>query len=58
MDFVYFLGRMHVLVLHIPVGVILLAVIADWISTRPRFAGAAHVATLLWGILPLPFRRR
>lgn len=50
MDFVFFLGRMHVLVLHIPIGVILLAVTADWISSRPRFAGAAHVATLLWGV--------
>ena len=50
MDAIFFFGRMHVLVLHIPVGVILLAVIADWISSRPRFSGAAQVATLLWGV--------
>ena len=41
---------MHILVLHIPVGVILLAVIADWVSARSRFAGARQVATLLWGV--------
>ena len=41
---------MHVLVLHIPVGVVLLAVIADFISSRPRFAAAAQASTLLWGV--------
>lgn len=50
MDFVYFLGRMHVLVLHIPIGVILLAIIADWTGGRPRLAGASSIATLLWGV--------
>lgn len=50
MDFVFFLGRMHILVLHIPIGVILLAVIADWVSDRSRFGGARRVRTLLWGV--------
>ena len=50
MDFLLFLGRTHVLVLHVPIGVILLAVMADFLSVRPRFAAAAQAATLLWGV--------
>jgi uncharacterized membrane protein len=49
-DFIFFLGRMHILVLHIPIGVILLAVIGDWLSGRPRFAGVRQILPLLWGI--------
>ena len=50
MDFVYFVGRMHVLVLHLPIGVILLALITDWIGSESRFAGAKSIGTLLWGV--------
>ena len=34
-DFIFFLGRFHVLVLHLPIGIILAAVALDWIARSP-----------------------
>lgn len=50
MDFVYFLGRFHVLALHIPIGVLmavaLLEVLARYV---PRFAPLKAASSYLWG---------
>jgi uncharacterized membrane protein len=49
-DFIYFLGRFHVLVLHLPIGIILAAVALDWIARNPRFRGLAAVSPFLWAL--------
>jgi uncharacterized membrane protein len=49
-DFFYFLGRFHVLVLHLPIGIILAAVALDWIARGQRFRGLAAVSPFLWGL--------
>ena len=48
-DFIYFLGRFHVLVLHLPIALIVMAVLLDWVSRRDRYRGLAVAAPFLWG---------
>ena len=36
-DFGYFLGRFHVLILHVPIGVLMLAVGMEVLARWPRF---------------------
>ncbi|HEU4624321.1 MAG TPA: c-type cytochrome domain-containing protein [Steroidobacteraceae bacterium] len=53
-ELVYFLGRFHVLVLHVPVGVLLLAVGMETLARTPRFFVAGHsplepAMPLIWG---------
>src|SRR4051812_32021694 len=49
-DFIYFLGRFHVLVLHLPIGIILAAVALDWIARSERFRTLGGVSPFLWGL--------
>jgi uncharacterized membrane protein len=37
MDFIYFLGRFHVLLLHIPITMALAVVVLDWLSTWEKY---------------------
>lgn len=48
MDFLLFLGRFHVLVLHLPIGIVLLAIVCEFAARSPRFNGADAAASLLW----------
>ena len=48
-DFGFFLGRFHVLALHLPIGIVIAAVVLDWLARRPRYAALASAAPLLWG---------
>lgn len=48
MDILYYLGRFHVLVLHLPIGILLLAVVLEVASRRPRFAYLAPAVTAVW----------
>jgi hypothetical protein len=53
-DFIYFLGRFHVLILHVPVGVLLLAVGMEALARMPRFLVDGRSALepampLIWG---------
>lgn len=48
MDFVFFLGRFHVLVLHLPIGIILLAIVAEFFARRPRFSQVDAASQFLW----------
>ena len=48
MDFVYFLGRFHVLALHLPIGILLLAVVLEALSRRDRFANLRPATSLAW----------
>jgi uncharacterized membrane protein len=52
-DFLYFLGRFHVLALHLPIGIILVAVALDWVARRERYRSLAAVAPFLWGAAAL-----
>jgi len=48
-DFVFFIGRFHVLVLHLPVGIVIAAVALDWIARRERYAALRQTSSFLWG---------
>jgi uncharacterized membrane protein len=49
-EFGFFLGRFHVLLLHLPIGIVIAAVVLDWLARRPRYAPLAAAAPLLWGL--------
>jgi uncharacterized membrane protein len=49
-EFSFFLGRFHVLVLHLPIGILIAAVVLDWMARRPRYAALSQAAPLLWGL--------
>ncbi len=49
-NFIYFLGRFHVLVLHLPIGIILAAVALDWIARSERFRALGAVSPFLWAL--------
>jgi len=53
-DFIYFLGRFHVLILHLPVGVLLLAIGMEVLARMPRFfvegrSPLEPAMPLIWG---------
>lgn len=48
MDFLYLLGRFHVLVLHLPIGIILLAIAAEFFARVPRFRQVDAACNFLW----------
>jgi len=52
-DFVFFLGRFHVLALHLPIGIVIAAVVLDWLARRPRYAPLAQASPFLWGAAAL-----
>jgi uncharacterized membrane protein len=47
-EFFYFLGRFHVLLLHLPIGILLLAVLLEIASRRTRFAHFAPSVPAIW----------
>jgi uncharacterized membrane protein len=47
-NFIHFVGRFHVLVLHLPIGIIVVAVILDWVTRAGRHRALARVAPFLW----------
>ena len=49
MDFVYFLGRFHVLVLHLPIGMIVALFLLEWLSRKEKYRYLAAAAPFLWG---------
>ena len=49
-DFVFFVGRFHVLALHLPIGIVIAAVVLDWVARRPRYAALAQASPFLWGV--------
>ena len=48
MDFLLFLGRLHVLALHLPIGLVLAAVALDVAARRPRHQSLAPASAFLW----------
>lgn len=49
-DFMLFLGRFHPLVVHLPIGFLLLAALAQWAAGRPKFHPIQPFLTYLWGL--------
>jgi uncharacterized membrane protein len=49
-EFGFFLGRFHVLALHLPIGIVIAAVALDWLARKPRYAALGHAAPLLWAL--------
>ena len=49
MDFIYFLGRLHVLALHLPIGILYIVILMEFLARMPRFAALRSTATFLWG---------
>jgi uncharacterized membrane protein len=53
MDFVYFLGRFHVLALHLPIGIIVAVFILEWLARKPRYKYLEAASPFLWGATAL-----
>jgi uncharacterized membrane protein len=53
MDFVYFLGRFHVLVLHLPIGIIFALFILEYLSRKQQFRYLDAASPFMWGALAL-----
>jgi uncharacterized membrane protein len=49
MDFVYFLGRFHVLVLHLPIGIIVALFVLEYLSRKERYRYLDAASPYLWG---------
>ncbi|HEX6995671.1 MAG TPA: c-type cytochrome domain-containing protein [Gammaproteobacteria bacterium] len=49
MDFIYFLGRFHVVVLHIPIGIIVALVGLEWAARNPKYRQLEAASPYLWG---------
>lgn len=49
MDFVYFLGRFHVLALHIPLGLIVAIFVLEWLARREKYRYLEAASPFLWG---------
>jgi uncharacterized membrane protein len=49
-DFVFFLGRFHVLALHLPIGIIVAAVALDWTARRATYRQLAVLSPFLWAL--------
>src|SRR6185436_19106884 len=49
MDFVYFLGRFHVLVLHLPIGMIVALFVLEYLSRNDRYRYLEAASPYLWG---------
>jgi uncharacterized membrane protein len=50
MEIVYFLGRFHVVILHLPIGIIITAVLLEYASKRPGFENISSAGNFLWGL--------
>jgi uncharacterized membrane protein len=49
MDFIYFLGRLHVLALHLPIGIICVLFVLEWLARKEKHQALAGALPFLWG---------
>ena len=49
MDFIFFLGRFHVLLLHLPIGIIVALSVLEWQSRKDRYRHLEAASPFLWG---------
>jgi uncharacterized membrane protein/mono/diheme cytochrome c family protein len=52
-DFLFFLGRFHVLALHLPIGIVIVAVVLDFAARRKRYRALTQASPFLWGAAAL-----
>ena len=50
MDFLYFLGRFHVVVLHIPLGLIVAIFVLEWLARREKYRYLEAASPFLWSL--------
>ncbi|WP_428099880.1 c-type cytochrome domain-containing protein [Candidatus Rariloculus sp.] len=50
MEFIFFIGRFHVLALHLPIGIVLLTIAVELLSRRARFRPFEPVVSFLWAV--------
>ena len=48
MEFIYFLGRFHVLVLHIPIGIIVVLFVLEWLARKEKYRYLEAASPFLW----------
>lgn len=48
MEFIYFLGRFHVLVLHLPIGIIVALLVFEWLVRKEKYRHLEPAAGFLW----------
>jgi uncharacterized membrane protein len=48
MDFIFFLGRFHVLVLHLPIGMICALFLLEWLSRKEKYRYLEAASPFLW----------
>jgi uncharacterized membrane protein len=48
MDFIFFLGRFHVLALHLPIGIILALFVLEYLSRKERYRYLEAASPYLW----------
>ena len=53
MDFLYFLGRFHVLVLHLPIGIIVAVFVLEWLARKEKYRYLEAASPFLWGAMAL-----
>lgn len=51
MDFIFFIGRFHVLLLHLPIGIIVALFALEWLSRKEQYRHLAPAAPFLWGAM-------
>lgn len=49
MDFIHFLGRFHVVVLHVPIGIVVALVGLEWAARQDKYRDLAVASPYLWG---------
>lgn len=53
MDFIFFLGRFHVLLLHLPIGIIVVLFALEWLSRKQKYRHLEGASPFLWGAMAL-----
>jgi hypothetical protein len=53
MDFLYFLGRFHVLVLHLPIGIMCALFVLEWLARKEKYRYLEAASPFLWGAMAL-----
>lgn len=53
MQFIYFLGRFHLVVLHLPIGLLAALVVLEWLARKPKYRALQAASPFLWGAVAL-----
>lgn len=53
MDFIFFLGRLHVLALHLPIGIIVVLFVLEWLGRKEKYSYLLAASPFLWGAAAL-----